>query len=348
LSLIDLLVMVAIPAILAAGPLLRNFPLRSVCFRHGTTGFPSAIPAGGKACRRESSEAAVHSLFHRGRAVLAGSTCLLAWPLAAPAHQNLDVRLATLTAEIARATNNAALYLQRGELHREHLDWPAAAADYDRAALLDAKLSAVDLCRARMLADSARLPEARAQFDRYLARCPDDGRAYVERARLLVRLKLRPAAMADFTRALLLLSEPQPDVFLERAQALLADARVDGALRSLDEGVKQLGPVVTLQVVALELELKQKQFDAALAQLDTIMAQAARKENWLARRGDIELLAGRPADARISYVAALTAVTNLPARLQQSPLVLNLRTRVQSSLQTLPDAPAEPTSNPPK
>jgi len=289
-----------------------------------------------------------HFLFHRGRAVLAGGVCLLAWPIAAPAHGNLDVRLATLTEEIARATNNAALYLQRGELNREHLDWPAAAADYDRAALLDAKLSAVDLCRARMLADSSRLPEARAQFDRFLARCPDDSRGYVERARTLVRLKQHPAAVADFTRALLHVREPQPEIFLERAQALLADDRVDEALRGLDEGVKQLGPVITLQVVALELELKQKHFDAALARLDTIVAQAARKENWFARRGDIELLAGRPADARKSFAAALSAVTNLPARLQQSPLVLNLQTRVQASLQTLSDAPVEPTSSPPK
>jgi tetratricopeptide (TPR) repeat protein len=289
-----------------------------------------------------------HSLFLRGRAALAGGVCLLAWPLAAAAHQNLEARLATLTAEIAQATNHAALYLQRGEVHREHLDWPAAAADYDRAARLDAKLGAVDLCRARMLADSARLPEARAQFDRYLACCPEDGRGYVERARVLIRLKQHHAAVADFTQALLLLRESQPEIFLERAQALLADDRVDEALRGLDEGVKKLGPVVTLQVVALELELKQKQFDAALARLDTIMAQAARKENWFARRGDIERQAGRPEDARKSYAAALSAVTNLPAHLQQSPFVLNLQTRVQASLQTLSNAPAEPTANPPK
>jgi tetratricopeptide (TPR) repeat protein len=256
----------------------------------------------------------------------------LAIPTAMFAHGDLHVRIAAMTEQIAKNPDNARLFLERGELHREHQDWKAAEADYDRAERLDPKLSRVDFCRGEMLVDSGDLKAACAMFDRYLTREPEDGHALVARARALVKLGKREAAVADFTSAIRLLAEPQPEFFLERAQALLADGRVEEALRGLDEGVKRLGPIVTLQLYAIDLELGRKAYDAALARLATIEAQAARKESWLSKRGDIELLMGRPKDARKSYAAALAALDALPPRLQKTRAMLSLRAHLSTAL----------------
>lgn len=259
-------------------------------------------------------------------------------PLAGYAHGDVHLRIALVTEQIAKDPDNARLFLERGELHREHQDWKAAAADYDRAAQMDPKLAVVDFCRAKMLADSGQWPAARAKLDGCLAGNPQDAQAFVARARVLVKLGERKSAAADFTRGIELSREPQPEFFLERAQALVADGEVNEALRGLDEGVKRLGPIVTFQLAAIDLNVAQKNYAAALARLDTILSQAARKESWLAKRGDIESLMGRAADARQSYEAAQAALGALPLRIQKNQAMLDLKAHLNAALAGITNA----------
>ncbi len=272
--------------------------------------------------------------------VAAGLILVLVRPPAASAHGDIHLRILELTRQIEAATNNAArLYLARGELEREHGQWEAAGADYDRAAQLDPELPSVDLCRARLLADRGQLEAARAMFDRALERSPGDGESFVGRARVLVKLGQREPAIADYWRGVERLREPQPEYVVELAKVLAAEGQVEEALRALDEGIKKLGPVLPLQGYALDLELGRKNNDAALARLETILARASRKETWFARRGDILLEAGRSAEAGKSYEAALAAVNRLPGRLQQSPAMLKLKAHVNTALAAITNAP---------
>jgi tetratricopeptide (TPR) repeat protein len=257
------------------------------------------------------------------------------------AHGELDIRLAAATRAIAAETNNAALYVARGELHREHKDWSAALADYATAERLDPALPQLDFLRGRMFADADQLDEARARLDLHLARQPEDGLAYIERARVWARQNQHTNAVADFTRGLQRLREPQPEHFIERAQALLADDQVEAALAGVDEGVKKLGPLVTFQAFALEVELKRKNFDGALTRLESIIAQSARPERWLAQRGEIELQAGRPEAARRSFTEALAAIARLPVRLQTLPPMMNLKAHIQALQDKAAVAPSE-------
>lgn len=177
-------------------------------------------------------------------------------------------------------------------------------------------------------------------FDQALQRSPGDGESYVGRARVLARLGQRQAAIADYWRGLERLREPSPDYVVELARALAAEGQVKEALRALDEGIRKLGPILPLQGYALELELGRKDNDAALARLETILARAMRKETWFARRGDIFVEAGKVAEARKSYEAALTAIDRLPGRLQQGPAMVKLRTDVNVALARMTNAPS--------
>ena len=133
--------------------------------------------------------------------------------------------------------------------------------------------------------------------------------------------------------------KPQPDYVLELAQALVAEGQVEQALRALDEGIKKLGPIVPLQGYAVDLELEQKNYAAALARIETILARVQRKESWFARRGDILLAGWEGREARKSYEAALAAVNRLPGRLQQSPAMVKLQAHVNSALAGITNAP---------
>lgn len=252
------------------------------------------------------------------------------------AHEGLHEQIAAITAKIKRDPKNASLYLQRGELHRLHRDWMRAAADYDRAEHLQPGLQIVDLARGKMLFDSGKLQRAKLTLDRFLSRQPGHYEGLITRARVLAKLGNRMDAAKDFTQALSLSSVSEPELYIERANVLAADVRrIDEALRGLDEGVNKLGPVVTLQLAAIDLELRRKNFDGALVRLDQIAAQSQRKESWLVRRGEILKLAGRDEEARAAFNAALNAIESLPPAHRQSRSISALELRARSAL--IPD-----------
>jgi len=250
------------------------------------------------------------------------------------AHGELLIRIADVTKKIKESTNNnALLYLERGELHREDKDWIAASSDYDRAAQLNPKLDSVDFCRAKMLEDSGQLAAARDLLNKILSRSPKDGEAYIVRAHVFVKLGQHHLAVADFRRGLESMLEPQPEHFLQLAQSLIILDKRDEALSALDDGNRKLGTNVILQRYALDLELERKNFSAALARLDSIIEREPRKETWFAQRGDILIASGKPEEARKSFQASLKAVQALPLRIQQGPAMLNLQSRVNTALE---------------
>jgi predicted Zn-dependent protease len=259
--------------------------------------------------------------------------CVALLPSFAHAHEGLHEQIAAITAKIKRDPKNASLYLQRGELHRLHRDWVRAAADYDRAERLQPSLQIVDLARGKMFFDSGKLQRARLTLDRFLVRQPGHYEGLITRARVLAKLGARVDAAKDFTKALALSSAPEPELYLERADVLAADkSQLDEALRGVDEGINKLGPLVTLQLAAIDLELRRKNYDGALVRLEQIAVQSQRKESWLVRRGDILKLAGRDEEARAAFNAALIAIESLPPAHRQSRAVSALELRARSAL----------------
>ena len=250
------------------------------------------------------------------------------------AHGDVDEHIAALTEQIRQDRGNPQLYLQRGELHRDRHHWIAAEADYARASRLDPDLAIVELARARMLFESGRASAALPRVDRYLTRDPGSGEARVLRARILAKLSRGLEAAHEFTQAIEQLPEPQPEHYIERAQALVGVGphHRDEALRGLDEGIQKLGPLVTLELPAIDLELKRKAFDAALGRLEAIAAQSPRQETWLLRRGEILLQAGRPAEAHLAFRAALQAVESLPPSRRSALATVELEGRVRVAL----------------
>ena len=247
------------------------------------------------------------------------------------AHEGLHEQIAAITAKIKRDPKNASLYLQRGELHRLHRDWSRAATDYNRAARLQPGLTIVDLARGKMLFESGRLQRSKLVLDRFLSQQPNHFEGLTTRARVLAKLGSTADAIKDFTGAIA--QSPEPELYLERAETTIRDGkRLDEALSGLDEGIKQLGPIVTLQLPAIELELRRQNYEGALSRLDLIAAQSERKETWLVRRGEILRLAGRDEEARAAFNAALVAIESLPPWRRQSKAVTALQVRARSAL----------------
>jgi tetratricopeptide (TPR) repeat protein len=263
--------------------------------------------------------------------VLAAALSLTLLSSYAQAHEGLHEQIVAITAKIKRDPKNATLYLQRGELHRLHRDWTRASADYDRAARLQPELTVIDFVRGKMFFESGRLHRAKITLDRFLAQQPNHFESLVTRARVLAKLGSTRDAINNFTQALAL--SPDPDLYLERAQVTARHGKhIDDALNGLDEGIKRLGPLFTLQLAAIDLELRRHTYDAALARLDIVMSQSERKETWLVRRGEILTVAGRSTEARAAFQAALTSIASLPPDHRQTRSITALQLRIRSAL----------------
>jgi tetratricopeptide (TPR) repeat protein len=262
------------------------------------------------------------------------ATCAIA--AAAAADADIRPKITELTAEIYKEPNKPSSYLERGDLYRALQNWDAAQADFDFAHQLDPKIEQIDFLQGRLFFEAGWPWSAKLSLDRFLRHQTNHVEALVLRARTLTKLEDRAAAAADYTRAIQLTTESRPELYLERAQCLAgAEGRLDSALKGLEEGIQRLGPLVTLELGAIEIELKQKRFDAALSRVDGMLTKSTRKESLLARKAEIFQQAGRLDDARASYRAALEAIESLPPARRNVPAMADLQKQIHDKLDQL-------------
>lgn len=249
------------------------------------------------------------------------------------AHEGLHSQIGEMTKRIRADPANAVLRLKRGELYRLHEQFALAARDYDRAAALDPQLHAVDLGRGLLWTASGRTSDAIRALQRYVAADPDHPAGHIALARALVSAGRASEGAVEYTAALR--GVPDPDIGIERAQALLAAGRADEALRGIDEILALHGPVVTLQLTAIDIEVHRGDMDGAFRRLDAAMATAPRNEGWLELRGDILMCAGRAAEARQAYQAALEAMASLPPERRATRAIADRERRLRDHVGSL-------------
>ena len=283
---------------------------------------------------REES-ARLRSAALRSVAACLALSLLCALPI--EGHEAIEKQIQDLNRRIAETPQDAVLFLRRGELHRVHEDWDAAAADYQTARRLDPGLLAVDLCLGRMLFEQGRPRQAREALDRFLSRRPEDVEGLRLRGRVLARLGRPADAVADYRRALAIAppGTMDPDAYLELAEVLSASSDRKGreaALEALDRGMKDLGPIVSLALPAVDLEVDLGRFEDALKRLDAATPKSGRRESWLLKRGEILQRAGRMQEAEGAYREVLKQVAALPEGRRASPAVQEIESQARSRL----------------
>jgi tetratricopeptide (TPR) repeat protein len=142
-------------------------------------------------------------------------------------------------------------------------------------------------------------------------------------------------AVADYSQAIVNQPSPRAGDYLERAQLQATISGPAVALKGLDEGLARLGWTLTLQMLAVDCEVACGNYDAALTRLETILTRSARRESWLARKGEILHKAARLAESRSTFEAALAAINSLPPRLVAAEKTTALRAGIETELTAL-------------
>lgn len=236
------------------------------------------------------------------------------------AHGDAHLQITELDRQILTNSRNPKLFLRRGELNRLDGNWTNALADLDRAAALDPRLDAVLLERGRVYFDAGQPEKATNFLSQFIRLNPTNAVARLTRARTYLWMAQAPRAIEDYDAAIRFSPSPGPDLFLERASAQrsLGESGLEQALGGLVEGIQLHGPIVSLEMAALELEVELKRWESALKRLDRVSAAAPRRDRWLMRRAEILESAGRANEALEAWKEARREFQALPERMQTS------------------------------
>lgn len=255
------------------------------------------------------------TLLGRGRG-WALSLLLITSPGAISAHPESEVAIVELSQWIARHPAQASLYLARSRHFFDHERWEECERDLKTAEKLDPQLEGLGLAYCRLYLATGAMAAAAQHVDAVLQHTPDEPTALILRARVRASSANPVGAVADLSRAIEVIPEPRPELYLERA-ALQTDPKE--ALRGIISGIERIGPAVPLMERALTLETQLGQVDDALRRLETMTSSSSRKEFGWKRRGDLLNAAGRTDDARNAYHQARAALASQPAWLQGTP-----------------------------
>jgi tetratricopeptide (TPR) repeat protein len=177
--------------------------------------------------------------------------------LLAPAawgHPDLLAQIGRLDEQLQADPGNADLLIRRGDLHRRHEDYTAAADDFALARSLSADHPQLDFYQGRLALQQGDLSAAVSYFDRHLARHPDDPIGW----RLLGEARLRQgdtSAAADFERSVSVSATPSPDLYRQWILALLQADRQAEALQVIDQGLVRFGSEVSLLGLGADVAL---------------------------------------------------------------------------------------------
>ena len=256
------------------------------------------------------------------------------------AHGAVHEQIRLLEARIARAPGDAELYLERGRLYLEDRHFEEANRDFRRALTLDPRLRAAHYFQGSSRLRSGDAAGAEREARAFLSALGREDRGGLMRGYRLLGQSLaeqgRPAEAAEACRSALgQADEPDPGLYRECADAALAASQSPEALRILDEGIGRLGPLTVLEEKAIEIELQAGGTDGALARLDRLAAAGPGRERWLAQKGEVLERAGRSAEARQAFEAALAAIRSLPPGRRKTRSLLRLEQEVEARLQSL-------------
>ncbi len=265
------------------------------------------------------------------------------------AHGAYHEELQRVNEQLEASPNDGGLWYQRGWISFLHGDWQLSLTDLERAERLAPGRYPFDFVRGQALAAGQQFEAAKTVLDDFIKANPNHGPATAMRARVLEKMGLHEASLADFRAALHKKPEPEPDLYQEAAEALAARELDDQAVQVLQNGIERLGNIPSLVLKALDMEIRTHRFDAALLRVDAMQKAAPRPEPWMAKRASLLAQAGRTTESVTAWKALRDHIASLPNLQRGSNAMSQLTIEAEqalaalASLSSLTPAPANKT-----
>ena len=261
--------------------------------------------------------------------------CQIALILSAPpeahSHPSADTRLRAVDRQLSE-TPSANLYVERGKANLQAGRWQEALGDADRALTLHPGLIDALLLRAEVRYTAGEVDQALTAVDALLAAQPQSAAGHHLRARVLRELGRLAEAEIEYDSFIDGERQALPDHYIERADVQAAAGRLDAAVSGIDAGLTRLGMIATLQLKAVDLEVRRGNFNGAVGRLDRLLERSPRQVFWLVRRAEVLAAAGNVDESRATFESA-RALLPSPTRVGA---LRELQERIDVGLSSLP------------
>ena len=251
----------------------------------------------------------------------------------ANAHDSHDSRIQHLEHQISQlpAVEAVELLLQRADLHRRQSVWDAALLDYQSVASLEPNNIDMAFGRAQLHLDQQQFLKAIEWSTRALHLEPAVTYGRFLHARALLGVGDYDSAATVYSSAMNKLINPRPEHFIELAQIVSADLSnpnsQSNAIAILDNGIEELGNLISLNEFAYELELNAEEREAALLRIDKVLSHNGSLLNWRMQRGELLLELGQLTDARAEALCLIYRIQQLPQQRRSTEVFTNLLAR---------------------
>lgn len=262
-------------------------------------------------------------------------TLVLCAPVGSAWDDDLAHQIEAMEHRIQMEPWRADLFAQRADLLRRYGRLEDALDDVRQAKSMYPPAENAGLIYARTIRDADHPYRALVAYSRFLKIHPENNIAAREQAQLLALLGHSLHAVRIYDPLISEQPQPAPELLIARHRALLNAGRPQQAIQSLTQGIERLGPLVSLVLPALEIELQLGRFDSALARIEDLRLRIPRLDAWHLQRARVLHQAGRKSEAREAYQAALTKLTTLPRKRRMTPMAQDM---IQSALDGLDDA----------
>jgi predicted Zn-dependent protease len=236
----------------------------------------------------------------------------LIWASPLWAHPELAEVQGAVDQLLTTSPDDPTLLIRQGHLREEAHDWDGALVSFTHALSHGGDADVIAAARAHVFLEAGFPRMATLEYDTLLAKQPDAFDILFERGRARLALGQVEAADRDFTRAVAHMRAPRPEHVIVHAQGWLKVGNSANALRALDDGIRRVGPLPSLLLTAVDLDVELQHYDEALARLDVLLVQTPTNEAWIARRADVLQQAGRAEEARAEQARALRQIESRP------------------------------------
>lgn len=256
--------------------------------------------------------------------------CVL--PTVAHGHGTQHHLMEVVDQKIKNSPGDADLWYQRAVLNLEHKDTEQAINDVEKAENLSPGKLPTYLLKARAFTLAGKLTDALSAINTHILRFPEQSCGYTLRARILLKTGAPQGGLMDYRTALAKSPAAEPDLIHEASVAMVANGAVDEAIEVLDAAIHRLGPIPSLTMRLLEIEIHAGRYDAALSHLNTYQESAPRPEPWMAKRAELLAQAQRIKESRACWQALANHLHNLPAAERDCTSMSLLAAKAQEAL----------------
>lgn len=215
------------------------------------------------------------------------------------AHPDLLAQIEILGERLSADPENVQLLLQRGDLHRRHQDYEAAARDMAAARRAAPEDPLLDLYEGRLRLETGDAEKAALLLEGYLSREPEHALAWRLHGEALATAgRFQPAA-ASFGRAIRFSAHPGPELFQWQVMTLLAARGPSSeAFAVIDAGLKRFAQEVTLLGLGIDLALSEGATGQAEAYFALVPEGLVKLPGWQTRLEALKCVQGSAANSR--------------------------------------------------